>query len=58
MIEEGNEHMKGLLVIVGAVLFLGGFFFLFTVFSVDNTLKVLAVLIVVGSVIGFTFRKS
>jgi len=50
--------MKSFLVILGAVLFLGGFFLLFTVFSVDATFKVLSVLIAVGSVIGLTLRKK
>jgi hypothetical protein len=58
VIGEGNEHMKSFLVILGAVLFLGGFFLLFTVFSADDTLKVLGVLIAVGLVIGFTLRKN
>ena len=64
MIGEDNEHMKSFLVILGAVLFLGGFFLLLTVFSADgtfkvgDTLKVLSVLIFVGSAIGFTLRKN
>jgi hypothetical protein len=64
MIREDNEHMKSFLVILGAVLFLGGFFLLLTAsspdgtFKIDDPFKVLGVLIVVGTIVGLTLRKN
>jgi hypothetical protein len=58
MIEEGNKHMKTFLVILGASLFIGGFYILLTVYSVDETFTVVSVLVFVGSIIGLTIRKK